>query len=163
MPRRAKRKGFEELGPNQTVIDLLGSGNQTDPKKEKKIVMATRFYNEDAQAYLDAFSQSGWSTRVIENQTGTQDFCFLKRAQQELVGMARSTYVFWAGLLGNATTVKLYSINSTETRAALGDEGVSTRYRWKTPELRDRIQFVTMTPRNETLVKKPNVAQTMNG
>jgi hypothetical protein len=151
MPRRAKKKGFEELSPNQTVIKLLGSGDSTETTtKEKKIVMTTRRYNEDAQAYLDAFSQSGWSARIVENQTGTQDFCFLKRAQGALVGMSRSTYVLWAGLLGNASSVKLYSINSTETRAALGDESVSIGYRWKTPDLRDRIQFVTITPRNET-------------
>lgn len=138
MPRRAKSLGFEELGPNQTVLELFGGHNETNPK----LAMATRIANWNAQTYLDTFSEAGWSARVVKNHTGTQGFCFLMHAQRELVGMSKSTYVSWAALLGNTSSVKLYSMNTSETRARVGIDAIAG-YHWKTPELQNRIQFLT--------------------
>jgi hypothetical protein len=34
--------------------------------------------------------------RLVHHEENVHDFCFLKKAQKELVGMARSTFVNWA-------------------------------------------------------------------
>ncbi len=141
MPRRGKQKGYEEIPPNQSV-ELFSS------TPTKKVAIATRIYNEKAQAYFEVLSKEGWTPRVVHNQTGTQDFCFLQHANH-LIGGIRSTFAMWAGLLGNASRFTLYSINCTETLAALGEKEVFLDYTFITPELNNRIRFVTVTPRKE--------------
>ena len=69
------------------------------------------------------------------------DFCFLLQAQKELVGMAKSTYLMWAAMLGQAQKVRLYSIDSVETRHQMGEDGAFYHYNWTHPELQRRIHF----------------------
>jgi hypothetical protein len=75
-----------------------------------KIAMTTRWHNPLSQAYVDALMARGLNVRIVTNQTGVQDFCFLQSAQKELVGVAKSTYVRWAAYLGNATRARLYAV-----------------------------------------------------
>ena len=72
------------------------------------------------------------------------DFCFLMQTQKELVGMAKSTYLFWASILGNVQHVRLYSIDSDATRKKVSDRGkgrVFFHYNWTHPELKRRIHY----------------------
>ena len=88
MPRRGKRKGYEELNPNQTVDELFGhlpSGS--------KIAMTTRSYSSGqndpiVHEYTEAFERRGFQWRIISNQSGVQDFCFLMSTKYELAGIA---------------------------------------------------------------------------
>jgi hypothetical protein len=143
MPRKGKQKGFEELNPNQTALELFGHLKRGDG-----VAMTSRVNNQAAQAYVQAFQARGLSVRMVTNQTGVQDFCFLAKAQKELAGMARSTFLVWAAILGNATTNWLYSIDSQNTRKALGEEAlVGHDWRTKGGDLQRRIRFVHFTPR----------------
>ena len=148
MPRKGKRKGYEELSPNQTVDELFGhlpSGSNT------KIAMTSRSHANDPliHEYTKAFDRRGFQWRVITNQTGVEAFCFLKSTQYELAGIARSTFVQWAAILGERTNntthqriSRLYSIDSNDTRNALGDQAL-IQYNWTYhPELQNAIRFV---------------------
>jgi hypothetical protein len=84
--------------------------------------------------------------RVIVGNRGVEDFCFLVQTQQELAGIARSTFLQWAVVLGKAQTAYLYSIDSPATRRSLGDPRLgqySNNYTtWTNPVLRDKVQLV---------------------
>jgi hypothetical protein len=165
MPRKGKQKGYEELSPNQTVSQLFG---HLPPGS--KIAMTSRIVDHPmTQAYVDAFERRGFQWRILSsNQTGVQDFCFLQSSQRDLAGMARSTFVRWAAILGTSTrssssgsgsgsssshhqqyhdshiqrTTWLYSIDSNDTRNALGDQAL-VDYNWTYhPELQSKIRFV---------------------
>jgi hypothetical protein len=53
------------------------------------------------------------------NRQDVEDFCFLLQAR-EVVGNFRSTFVFWAALLGNAENVLLYTIKSPGLKSRFG-------------------------------------------
>ena len=53
---------------------------------------------------------------VISGQTGIQDFCYLYKANDILVGNAMSTYVKWAAILGMSKVSKLYLYKPTLER-----------------------------------------------
>ena len=53
------------------------------------------------------------NVRVITGQTGIQDFCFLHKATDTLVGNGMSTYVKWAAILGSSKISKLYLYRPT--------------------------------------------------
>jgi hypothetical protein len=77
--------------------------------------MTTRIDNAASRAYIQALEHRGINGRMIPNQTDMADFCFLKQASKELVGNARSTFIFWAAYLGNTTPrVRMYSVDSTD-------------------------------------------------
>lgn len=81
MGRNTKKKGFKELSPNQTAADLFGH-----LKPGEKVAIVTRFSAKQAKPYTDALEQRGLKVRVIEGQSGTEDFCFLMSAQKEIIG-----------------------------------------------------------------------------
>lgn len=60
-----------------------------------------------------ALQAKGIQIRLIDNQTGVQDFCFMTKAQKELVGKEFSTFMRWSSLLGNATLSRLYSLDQS--------------------------------------------------
>ena len=108
--------------------------------------MTTRFHDNDGnsivQKYIDALKQRGLQVRLITNQTGVQDFCFLSKATKELVGVAKSTYVRWAGYLSPSTTnvVRLYAIARDQQNL----DHISRRqwnYTWTHPKLKDRLHL----------------------
>ena len=139
MPKRAKRKGFEELSPNKTAWELFQHLQEGD-----KVAITSRRITSDTMEYATALQQRGFTVRVLSNQSDVADFCFLLKAQKELVGMSRSTYILWAAILGNATKSRLYSIDSPNTRIALGlgDGGKSlVEFNWTHPNLHSRLFF----------------------
>jgi hypothetical protein len=137
MPRKGIKFGFEELGPNQTANDLFRNLQAGD-----KVAITSRFSEHPSlQPYVDAFQSRGVQVRVIANQTAVEDFCFLMHAKKELVGNAVSTFSIWAGFLGNASKVRLYSIDSEWTRAGLFADRVFKYYNWTHPKLRDKVFF----------------------
>lgn len=138
MPTRGKRKGFEELSPERTGSDLFGHLHRGE-----KVALTSRLQNPQTQEYVDALNSRGLQVKLIANQTGVEDFCFLASAQKEFAGMAISTYATWAAVLGNATKVWLYSIDSNYTRNAMGKNHTFFRHSWNNPSLKDRIEFVT--------------------
>ena len=105
----------------------------------QKIAMTTRFANEPiVQDYQNAMQAQGFQVRIVANQTGVQDFCFLLKAQQELLGVAKSTYARWAAFLGDAERVQLYALDNVGSHEFIRS---TMQFPWTNPEIRRRIQF----------------------
>jgi hypothetical protein len=133
MPRVGKRLGFEEPDPNMTAKELFA-----DYKPGDKVAIISRF-DTHMDEYIRALKDiRGIDARYIQNQTGNQDFCFLLKAQKEIIGSRRSTFVSWAGFLGDAKRVRLCSLATAETRAR-GLDYLS--YTFTNEKLRDRIFY----------------------
>jgi len=134
MPLRGKRLGFEEAGPNATASELFGH-----LQPGEKVAIVTRFGTSSAQEYVDVLEHRGLKVRVIANQTGVQDFCFLMNAQKEMVGAILSSYFRWAAILSNCTRIVAYSIDSKAKRQAA--KQLHVYYNWTHPEPRSRFEF----------------------
>jgi hypothetical protein len=139
---RAYEMGFLELAPNRTAQDLFPHLN---PEKDH-VRITTRIPNQKARNYILALREvrrqrGGINASLVEDQTGVQDFCFLKETQKELVGNARSTYVMWAALLGNGTLSRLYHVDNAGLRNRHPDFWELFTYNWTNPELQRRIRF----------------------
>ncbi len=105
----------------------------------QKVAITTRFANDPImEVYERAMQERGFHVRVISNQTGVQDFCFLLRAQQELLGVAKSTYARWAAYLGDAKQVQLYALDNPGSTEFIHQ---TMRFPWSHPELKRRIRF----------------------
>ena len=108
MPRVYKRLGFQELGPNQTAIDLFGNYKAGD-----KVAIVTRFGDDkDANSLADKLRGIGLTVRLIAGNSGEQDFCFLKNTKKEIIGTYKSTFLFWAGILGETEKVHVYTMEN---------------------------------------------------
>ena len=135
MPRKGLQKGYEELGPQQVAAQVLGH-----LQPGAKVAIVTRFPDSpQAQEYVDALQHRGLSVRLLQNQTALQAFCFLLSAQQEIVGLARSTFFFWAGILGQAARVRAVSVDSPSKRQS--GTPLFDAYNWTNPELQRRVFF----------------------
>jgi hypothetical protein len=122
------------LDPWRVAKQLMGH-----LKPGQKVAITTRFVNEPAvKVYQRAMEKRGFQVRVVGNQTGVQDFCFLLRAKQELLGVAKSTYARWAAYLGDAERVQLYALDNVGSKAFIQQ---TMRFPWTNPELKRRIQF----------------------
>jgi hypothetical protein len=132
LPIRFESLGFEEMGPKQAANDLLGHLQPGD-----KVAILSRFNSTFVEPYMDAIKQRGLQVRFIEGQTGVQDFCFLMSAQKEIIGSSLSTFVFWAGILGNARKVRLYTLNTTYAMR----HNLPIEYTWKNTELKSRYKL----------------------
>ena len=133
--RRAHEMGFDEMSPTKVVKELFA--NLT---AGSKVAITTRVTNARAQSYVEAFSAHGMTARLVTNQTGVQDFCFLLKAQRELVGHARSTFVGWAAFLGTAPS-RLYHVDNFGIRTRHPNFKERFTYHWTHPDLRQRIRF----------------------
>lgn len=122
-PIQTKGWMFQEIGPNQTARDLFGHQRPGD-----KVAIISRFPDQ-VKNYVEALELLGLKVRVVTGQSGEEDFCFLMNAQKEAIGSLFSTFFFWAGLLGNCTTVRCYCVDCS------GHEN------WTNPELKRRIYF----------------------
>lgn len=161
MVRVGYRLGFEELNPHDTAYKLFGhlgtqtqssattlssSGDKsnststtTSSQYGSRVAITTRARDVSAaQPYVDALAERNITTRVFTSSTDVHDFCFLKRAQKELVGTGVSTFVAFAALLGEAERVRIYAIDSEATRKA-GKRSLS--YNWTHPVLKQRFSF----------------------
>lgn len=129
--------GYEELNPNSTAQEIFAN---LPMNGTGKVAITARARDVSAASpYVQALKYHRNATaRVITGQSDVHDFCFLASAQQELVGTARSTFCIWAGFLGNTSTVRLYSVNSTATRRA----GAHAHgYNFTHPRLKERFRF----------------------
>lgn len=111
MPRRGIALGFEELSPRKISEELLRNLTAGD-----RVAITSRFVNKAVEDIVDSLSARGIRVRVVDGQSPEEDFCFLSKAEKELVGFAMSSYVRWAGILGNAALVRMYSVDSPATR-----------------------------------------------
>lgn len=140
------QKGFAEVGPRQAACELLGHLKSGD-----KVALVTRYasaHTKKVQPYVTAMEERGLQVRVITNQTGAQDFCFLRSAQKELVGIALSTYFVWAGILSECRRVLVYSLDTIERRS----RGVPINFAYpfdQRPQLQSKFHFRVLQP-NET-------------
>lgn len=134
--RRAYDMGFAELSPAKVadeVFERLQPGNH--------VHITTRIYNQKARNYAEALRRRGINASVVTDQSSVQDFCYLKRAQKEVVGSARSTFVMWAALLGNASIVRLYHVDNHGLRRRYPDFWEQFTFNFTHPRLRDRVKF----------------------
>jgi hypothetical protein len=127
-----------ELSANKTATELLGHLKRGD-----KVAMTSRYHNDETKLYVQALEARGLQVRVVTGQSGMQDFCFLVKAQKELVGNAISTYCKWAALLGDATIARLYITDRPYFHhLSKGYDLVSFfGYNWTNPTLQRRIKF----------------------
>jgi hypothetical protein len=110
--------------------------------------------------YVKAFRERGLQVRVVSGQSRVQGFCFLKKAQKELVGSAVSTFVRWAAFLGDAKRAQLYILDSRKMRyidtkkPSLAD---LKQLKWSNPILESRVQFrFLMTEEAEAMERDRN-------
>lgn len=146
--KAGKRTGLEELSPQKVATQLFGKKRSSNATR---VAIATRFAGRKAsKEYFDELQKQGFQVRWLTQQkedgsppAAMQDFCAMLRAK-ELVGMVRSTFVFWAALLGNPEGhARLYSVDSKWTRQKFEKNGrpVFRTYNWSNPDLQHRIQF----------------------
>lgn len=133
--------GLEDVSPRQTAEVLLQHLGKGD-----KVAITTRVHNEQLQRYVDALTSRGLQVRVIEGQSGPQDFCFLLQSKKELVGNFQSTFVFWAAMLGHTQMILLYTRDSPRLRERCGSSlNIMKRrflYNWTHTDLKDRLKQV---------------------
>jgi hypothetical protein len=133
MPTVGKRKGYEELSPNKTAFELCGHLKPGD-----KVAITTRYGGKHVEPYVSALRGRGLQVRVIEGQSGTEDFCFLMSAQKELVGSLLSTFMMWAAYLGDMKRANLYRVISSR-RTPWPTNYTLPPFNWKHPNLKDRV------------------------
>jgi hypothetical protein len=138
-PGNGDSLGFKELGPKQTANDLLGHLRPGD-----KVAVVSRFSNKAAQSYVTALVDRGLQVRLVQGQTSEQDFCFLLRAQKELVGVSISTFFYWAACLSNASRIISYSLDIPAHWRRRGR--VFFHYNYTHPELSGRWLFRLFKP-----------------
>ena len=113
---RGRRKNNNH---NNTSVDSVSNHNNINTTTNnnnkhfpRKIALISRF-SETATPHVVALQNHGWQVRLIQKQSGIQDFCFALSARRELVGVRKSTYAQWAGLLGNSSQVRWYQVSQT--------------------------------------------------
>jgi hypothetical protein len=124
LPKKGLRLGFEEMSP-ATLVSYLTETLQYTPHNSR-VAIVSRFPGAPTQPYVDALTGTGFVVRVMGRpNTATtnnnsvasilHDFCFLRHAQQELIGPIRSTFFQWAAVLRASTThvrVTAYAMES---------------------------------------------------
>ena len=60
------------------------------------------------EKYATAFRENCTNTRIVSNQTGIEDHCFLTRTQKETIGGVVSTFGRWAMILSPAKSTTFY-------------------------------------------------------
>jgi hypothetical protein len=119
MPRKAIAWGFGELSPSKIANELFGHLKGGD-----KLAIVTRFQKADKVVEIqDAIQQAhpGVEVRVIGDNSGVQDFCLLRTAQNEIVGSQKSTFVKWASFIGTSRMARIYIQDSTQFRDNVDD------------------------------------------
>lgn len=134
--RRAYDMGFAELSPAKVAQEVFGTLEVND-----RVAITTRIINQKAKNYVVALHERGINATIITDQSSVKDFCFLKQAQKEVVGSARSTFVFWAALLGQPHAIRLYHVNNAGLRLRHPDYWERFTYNFTHPKLKDRLRF----------------------
>ena len=135
MRRKGKQFGFEELSPNQTANALF-----SDHKPGDKVAIISR-YEEGIELHIQALEARGLKARFVGGQRGIEDFCFLLRAQKQIIGVGTSTFASFAGILGDAKKVLLYSVDSEARRSPRSLVKLFPHYNYTNKVLKNRILF----------------------
>ena len=161
--------GCQELPPYVVANKLFrnlqqqstgSSSNIVSSSSFDSVAMTSRYPDSiETKQYITALAdQRGIPTRIIQNHTAVEDFCFLLHTQKELVGIASSTYLKWAAILNPYHYVKcrfyIYDTKLTKlkfgTTASTGssstDPTTSMNYRrlyynFTNPKLASKITF----------------------
>jgi hypothetical protein len=94
-------------------------------KSGDKVAITSRFAKDPILIrYVKALESRGFKVRVVlgsstAKRQDVEDFCFLQRAR-EVIGNFRSTFVFWAALLGYSENILLYTIKSPGLKSRFG-------------------------------------------
>ena len=136
LTRGAYEMGFAELSPVKVATELFGRLQPGD-----RVQITTRTFNQKARNYAEALEERGINASVVTDQSSVQDFCFLKQAQKELVGGARSTFFMWAALLGDSQKGRVYLVDNRGLRGRFPDFWERFTYNFTHPRLRDRLFF----------------------
>lgn len=124
---------FEEADSIMAATQLFADYQPGD-----KVAIISRF-QDNTDKFIKALKDiKGIEARYIKGQTGPQDFCFLLKAQKEIVVSARSTFGRWAGYLGDMERARMYSLSTKESRA-LGMDYCLNKFERK--DVRDRLIF----------------------
>jgi hypothetical protein len=119
LPKKGLRLGFEEIPP-ATLVSYLTETRHYIPH-DRPVAIVSRFPGAPTQPYVDALTQAGFTVRVMgrssvpttmtttEHSVASirQDFCFLRHAQQELIGPIRSTFFQWAAILRVSSSLRV--------------------------------------------------------
>ncbi|ACI65474.1 predicted protein [Phaeodactylum tricornutum CCAP 1055/1] len=148
--RIGNRLNFKELAPDQVANELFAHLNPGD-----KVAITSRYPDDfRTRMIVEAFEKRNIRVRVVGPRSGVADFCFLMHAQKELVGTAMSSFLIWAGLLGNATKVRAY------TAMMSTGNSIFNHYNYTHPELKSRFRFeryaANMSASDLVLSKKQN-------
>jgi len=138
MPRKGKKRGYEELSPIKVATELIDKKNNSSYRKVGLVGRLPAV----VQNYTQILLRYNIQARHIQDQNPMQDFCFLLSGTT-LLGYTMSTYAIMAAYWGNATTANLYSLKSPERIAndINNDNSYFVRYNFTNPILRKRIQF----------------------
>lgn len=129
-----KDLGYWEAGPKRVSLDLLQHIN-----RGQSVAITTR-WPRFAEPYAKVLRERGVEARVVEGQSGVQDFCFLLRTRREIVGVEESTYFRWASFLGNASRIHMYTVASISNRPAREFR----KQQWENPRMASRFTHVVL-------------------
>jgi len=135
MTKKFATLGFEDLSPHQLAYEAFGHLKEGD-----RLSFTARGGIESVRPFMEAFEERKIRVRVVKNRNDLQDFCYLLSAQRELMVYTVSTYGAWAAWLGNASRVRMYTIQSAQRMRAWGDDW-KLNYNFTNPVLRGRVQF----------------------
>jgi hypothetical protein len=137
----ARDASFAELSPNQ-IVPFLAKELDTGGS----VALISRFPDDDQTlSYQTTLLGAGYRARIIREQSGVQDFCFMLHCQQELVGLLTSTYVWWAAELGNMSAT-LYAKAVRNDTTFPHFIALLEPHRWRTSATGSRIRHVPRVP-----------------
>ena len=139
-PETAARDVFLEQDDHPKFFNNNNNNDTGGPRKRRAAAAAIVSRSiHGLQPYVDALQQKqGIAARLITDQSGVQDFCFLMKSRTELVCSWQSTFCRWASVLSNVTSVRYYtldqnlesstfSINSTSRKRITSTKHVANR------------------------------------
>jgi hypothetical protein len=114
----------DEVNATQLQFLLESRSLQSSSSISKQKIALLSRYSADLYPYVKHLGQLSpipYETRIIENGTGTSDFCFLQQSQFYLIGVRRSSFVRWAAMLGHSK-VLIYLVNHSSVVGAVVPE-----------------------------------------
>jgi hypothetical protein len=141
---------LQSKGLQVRVITTTGSNTTTatrttDTKGKKKNQEPAPYTTIAASLMVEEDPPSSSILLQAEAVAVVKDFCFLTRTQKELVGNHASTFLIWAALLTNATTVRIYGVQHPRRYPKM----IYGVYNWTHPRLSSKIRFEFFPPDQE--------------
>lgn len=133
--------GREELSPHKIANELFG---RLTPGE--KVAIVGKHYEDSKmqEISLELEAALDLNVRIIHNNFDYEDFCFLRKAQKELVGSVRSNFLKWASYLSDAKIIRWYIVDHValqnhvlDFKNIIGD----FQYDWTHHSLKSRIQL----------------------